>query len=115
MECVNGRTEHAIWYPWHWNQERGRWERECAIMCCRAWQYTASVHTEDPLVVRKAGQQDHGHAWSPWYTIDEDSVPDNLFSKRTCSCGAEERAGRLEADGEVTYFSPWPEDAAQNP
>jgi len=105
---VNGRTEHGIWYPWHWSRERGRWERECAIMGCLAWQHAKAAKIVGRVVSWASGNKKHAHVWGVWYPVDELHVEDNLFYQRSCACGAEERAEDLKAEEPFEFFDhPW--------
>lgn len=103
MKCVDDRGEHKIWYPWGWCQERGRWERECAMMGCLAWQHAAGARIAGRVVTQKAGLA-HEHVWGVWYAIDELHAKDNLHYERHCACGAEEQAEDLLADGPFEFF-----------
>lgn len=103
MNCVNDRQEHALWYPWGWSQERGRWERECAVMCCLAWQHAKTAKIVGRVVTWKPGLT-HEHIWGVWYDVDEHHVEDNLFYERRCACGATERGEDLQADEPFVFF-----------
>lgn len=103
MKCVNDRDEHSIWYQWHWSQERGRWERECAIMCCLAWQYAQTAKIVGRVITRKTGLA-HEHVWGVWHPVDEHWVEENLFYARRCACGAEEQGEDLKADAPFKFF-----------
>lgn len=103
VECVNGRAEHGIWYPWHWSQERGRWERECAVMGCLAWQHAKTAKISGKVVSWASGKA-HAHLWGVWYPVDEHHVEDNLFYERNCACGAEERGEDLKVEEPFEFF-----------
>lgn len=102
MECTG--NNHSIWYPWFWNQERRRWERECAMMGCMAWQFASDARPEGRRILKRTGKA-HEHAWSVWYPEDELHVENNMFYSRSCPCGALEFVEHIVIVSDVTFFS----------
>ncbi len=101
MNCINGRTEHPLWYPWDWNEERRRWERSCAVMGCFVWQWIDAIKVNG-YVPWKAGK-DHDHQWGHWISFTED-VSDGQMCYRTCDCGASEKGKSIEPAEVVKFF-----------
>lgn len=102
MECTG--KDHPIWYPWSWNEKRQRWERECAMMGCMAWQFVPSARPEGRSILKIRGMA-HEHAWRVWSPEDELHVENNMFYRRGCPCGALEYIENLVMIGEVKFFS----------
>lgn len=101
-ECVSDKGHQ--WYLIHWSPKRNRYERECSLMGCTAWQYldgqVAAVNINQFNETLK-----HGHFWKPWNGVSEDTVDDNLRYYRNCEdCKAQQRAEDLESSGKWIYF-----------
>lgn len=101
-ECVSDRGHQ--WYRIHWSPKRNRYERECSLMGCSAWQYLDGqviakkifTFNEDPR---------HAHDFKPWNVVNEDTVDDNLFYYRNCKdCKTQQRVEDLEETGTWIYF-----------
>ena len=101
MECTG--NNHPIWYPWFWSLERQRWERECAMMGCEAWQFALDARAEGRRIVKSLGKA-HEHAWTVWHPEDELHVENNMFYRRSCACGAVELVENLVVLGDVEFF-----------
>lgn len=102
-ECVSPRG-HS-WYLIRWSQKRGRYERECSLMGCTAWQYLeGSVIAEKKIEPYKEDRQ-HVHEWKPWNGVEEDTIEDDLRYYRNCKyCNAQERTAELKVLGTWVYF-----------
>ncbi len=101
MECTG--NNHPIWYPWSWSEERKRWERECAMMGCQAWQFAPDARVEGRRIIKYLGRA-HEHLWTHWYPEDELHVENNMFYRRSCPCGSVELVENLVVLGPVEFF-----------
>lgn len=103
-ECVSS-SGHS-WYLTHWSSKRLRYERECSLMGCQAWQYLEGTMVAKERVLPSEEGMDHVHEWKPWNGTDKDTVSDNLRYFRGCrTCKAVEGTSDLREIGNWVYFT----------
>lgn len=103
-ECVNGAREHS-WYRWDWSRKNARYERECSLMGCTAFQYLEGTMVATSSIVTRWEGKEHVHEWSPWGPVEEFHVKDNRFYDRRCrNCKGVEETEDLREIGKTVYF-----------
>jgi len=102
-ECVH--PQGHSWYLTHWSVTRNRYERECSLMGCEAWQYIEGTAIAAERITATVEDKEHVHEWKPWNGVYEDTISDDLRYFRNCkNCKAEEKTTDLKAIGKWTYF-----------